>query len=142
MPQDVEFHLSFPVSLSPDLPGVRQRNLAWVRRTGLVVEGRSLEWYASWDMPQRAALGFPYAEGAALDLCAEAMALFFDFDDRFDGCLARDPARIAAVCRRMTGIVHGGRPGTDPCSVAFADIRARGTEGAPRGWVPRCAHEW
>ncbi|MFD9359440.1 hypothetical protein [Streptomyces sp. NPDC060031] len=55
MPQDIEFHLPFPSFLSPDLEGSRQRNLAWVRRMGLVGEGRSLEWYASWDMPLLAA---------------------------------------------------------------------------------------
>ncbi|MFD4868614.1 hypothetical protein [Streptomyces sp. NPDC058412] len=41
VPQDIEFHLPFPSSLSPDLAGARQRNPAWVRGTGLVGEGRS-----------------------------------------------------------------------------------------------------
>ncbi len=91
MPQDVEFHLPFPVSCSPDLEGARRRNRAWVRRVGLVGEGRSLEWYASWDMPRLAALGFPGARGGMLDLCADAMAFFFVFDDQFDGALGRDP---------------------------------------------------
>ncbi|MFD6225520.1 terpene cyclase [Streptomyces sp. NPDC060232] len=144
MPQDVEFHLPFPVSCSPDLEGARRRNLAWVRRVGLVGEGRSLEWYASWDMPRLAALGFPYARGAMLDLCADAMALFYVFDDQFDGLLGRAPARVATVCQRMIDIVHGAAPGpdADACSAAFADIWGRSADGAHPGWVARVAHEW
>ncbi|MFF9978697.1 terpene synthase family protein [Streptomyces erythrochromogenes] len=150
MPQDVEFHLPFPVSCSPDLEGARRRNLAWVRQVGLVGEGRSAEWYASWDMPRLAALGFPYAQGGMLDLCADAMALFFVFDDQFDGPLGRAPARAAAVCQKMIDILHGaplGRDtdagtGADACAVAFADIWARSTDGAHPGWVARVAHEW
>ncbi|WP_371589707.1 terpene synthase family protein [Streptomyces virginiae] len=144
MPQDIEFHLPFPSSLSPDLEGARQRNLEWVRRTGLVGEGRSLEWFASWDMPLLAAYGFPYAQGAALDLCADVMAFFFVFDDQFDGPLGQDPARAATVCRQLIDIVHGASPvaGADACSVAFADLWARGRDGAHPSWVARTAYEW
>ncbi|MFD3759923.1 terpene cyclase [Streptomyces sp. NPDC058622] len=144
MPQDIEFHLPFPSALSPDLEEARQRNLSWVAGVGLVGEARSLEWYASWDMPRLAALGFPYAQGPALDLCADAMAFFFVFDDQFDGALGLYPARAAAVCQQMIDIVHGARPAraADACSAAFADIWTRCAAGADRGWVARCAHEW
>ncbi|MER6316860.1 terpene cyclase [Streptomyces sp. NPDC001581] len=144
MPQDIEFHLPFPSSLSPDLEGARQRNPAWVRRMGLVGEGRSMEWYASWDMPLLAAHGFPYAQGPALDVCTDAMAFFFVFDDQFDGPLGRDPARAATVCRQLIDIVHGAAPaaGADACAVAFADLWARLRDGAHPGWVARTAHEW
>ncbi|MFJ9078252.1 terpene cyclase [Streptomyces sp. NPDC102278] len=144
MPQDVEFDLPFPRALSPDLEGTRAHNLQWVRRMGLVGEGRSLEWYASWDMPRLAAWGFPHARGAALDLCADAMGFFFVFDDQFDGSLGRDPAGTARVCRRLIDIVHGATPpaGGDACSTAFADIWARGIDGAHPGWIARSAHEW
>lgn len=111
MPQDIEFRLPFPLSVSPDLEGARQRNLGWVRRMGLVGEGRSLEWFASWDMPLLAARGFPYATGPALDLCADAMAFFFVFDDQFDGPLGQDPARAAAVSQQLIDILHGSTPG-------------------------------
>ncbi|MFD6877299.1 MULTISPECIES: terpene cyclase [unclassified Streptomyces] len=144
MPQDIEFHMPFPNSVSPDLEGARQRNPGWVRRMGLVGEGRSLEWYASWDMPLLAAYGFPYATGPALDLCADAMAFFFVFDDQFDGPLGQDPARAAAVSQQLIDIAHGAAPGpgADACSVAFADLRARCTDGAHPGWVARTAYEW
>ncbi|MFE2285572.1 terpene cyclase [Streptomyces sp. NPDC059443] len=144
MPQDIEFHLPFPTALNPNLAAARERNLAWVQDVGLVGEGRSLEWYASWDMPRLAAAGVPYAQGPALDLCADSMALFFVFDDQFDGALGQDPARAAAVCQTMTDIVHGTLPGpgADACSRAFADIWARSIDGAHPGWVVRCAHEW
>ncbi|MFE2273320.1 terpene cyclase [Streptomyces lavendulae] len=144
MPQDIEFHLPFAISVSPDLEGARQRNLDWVRRMGLVGEGRSLEWFASWDMPLLAAYGFPDATGPALDLCADAMAFFFVFDDQFDGPLGQDPARAAAVSRQLIDIVHGTAPapGADACSVAFADLWARCTDGAHPGWVARTAYEW
>lgn len=144
MPQDVEFDLPFPIALSSDLEGVRRRNLAWVQRLGLVSEGRSLDWYASWDMPRLAAYGFPYAQGAELDLCADTMAFFFIFDDQFDGPLGRDPARTARVCQQLIDILHGATPPPrrDACSVAFADVWARSTEGAGPGWAARTAHEW
>ncbi|MFF0000783.1 terpene synthase family protein [Streptomyces avermitilis] len=144
MPQDIDFGLPAPAGISPDLEGTRRRNLGWVRRLGLVGGGPSLAWYTSWDMPRLAACGFPYARGAALDLCADAMAFFFVFDDQFDGPLGRDPARAARVCRRLTGIVHGAGPGpwADACSAAFADVWARSTDGAHPGWVARTAHEW
>ncbi|MFB6524319.1 terpene synthase family protein [Streptomyces sp. NPDC056401] len=111
---------------------------------GLAGEGRSLEWYASWDMPLLAARGFPYAQGPALDLCADAMAFFFVFDDQFDGPLGQKPARAAAVCQQLIDIVHGATPlpGADACSVAFADLWARCIDGAHRGWVARTACEW
>ncbi len=144
MPQDIAFDLPFPLAASPDLEGARRRNLEWVQCQGLVGEGRSLEWFASWDMPRLAAYGFPYAEGPALDLCADAMAFFFVFDDQFDGTLGRDPARAAGVCQKLIDIVHGGTPGAgaDACSVAFADVWARSTDGAHPGWAARTAHEW
>ncbi|MGG8410567.1 terpene synthase family protein [Streptomyces sp. 12297] len=111
---------------------------------GLVGEGRSLEWFASWDMPLLAARGFPYATGPALDLCADAMAFFFVFDDQFDGPLGQDPARAAAVSQRLIDILHGSTPGpaADACSVAFAELWARCIDGAHPGWVARTACEW
>ena len=142
MPQDVDFDLPFPTAVSPDLEGARRRNLAWIQRTGLVGEGRSREWYTSWDMPGLAALGFPYARGPALDLCTDAMAFFFVFDDQFDGPLGRSPSRAAQACQQLIDVVHGAGPGTDGCSTAFADIWARSTEGGHPGWVARCAYEW
>ncbi|MFC5185536.1 terpene synthase family protein [Actinomadura harenae] len=144
MPQDIAFDLPFPLALSPDLEGARLGNLEWVQQLGLVTKGRSLEWYLSWDMPRLAAHGFPYARGTALDLCTDAMAFFFVFDDQFDGRLGQDPAGAARACRQLIDIVHGARPraGADPCAVAFADIWARSTDGARPGWVARTAHEW
>ncbi|MCX4919744.1 terpene cyclase [Streptomyces sp. NBC_00687] len=144
MPQDITFDLPFPVVLSPDLEGSRRRNLEWVERLGLVRPGPSLRWYASWDMPGLAAHGMPYARAAGLDLCADAMAFFFVFDDQFDGPLGRDPARAADVCQKLIDIVHGAPagPGADPCSRAFADLWTRSCAGAHPGWIARTAHEW
>ncbi|WP_030273908.1 terpene synthase family protein [Streptomyces sp. NRRL B-24484] len=144
MPQDTEFHLPFPPAVSPDLTAARRRNLSWVRRHRLVGEGRALDWYASWDVPRLAAYGFPYAQGPALDLCADAMAFFFVFDDQFDGPLGSLPDRVAAVCRRLIDVVHGVAPrtGADPCTTAFADLWRRSVHGAPPGWTARVAHEW
>ncbi|WP_327287424.1 terpene synthase family protein [Streptomyces sp. NBC_01198] len=144
MPQDIHFDLPPAAGASPDLDGARRRNLQWVRRTGLVDGDRSLAWYASWDMPRLAALGYPYARGAALDLCADAMAFFFIFDDQFDGPLGRDPARAARACQDLIDIVHGipPRSGADPCSRAFADIWARSTRDTHPAWTARTAHEW
>jgi pentalenene synthase/avermitilol synthase len=144
VPQDIDFDLPAPAQVSPDLDDARRHNLDWVRRLSLVADGPSLAWYTSWDMPLLAALGLPHARGAALDLCADAMAFFFVFDDQFDGPLGQDPARVALVCQRMIGIVHGATPGpgADACSEAFADVWVRSIDGANPAWVARCAHEW
>lgn len=144
MPQDIDFDLPPVTAVSPDLEDARRHNLDWVRRFGLVGDERSRAWYASWDMPRLAALGFPHARGPALDLCADAMGFFFVFDDQFDGPLGRDPAETARVCRRLIDVVHGAPPppDADPCTAAFADIRARTTDGAHPAWTARTAHEW
>ncbi|MCQ9130330.1 terpene synthase family protein [Streptomyces hilarionis] len=144
MPQDIDFDLPPVAAVSPDLDGARRHNLDWVRRFGLVGDERSQAWYTSWDMPRLAALGFPHARGAALDLCADAMGFFFVFDDQFDGPLGRDPAETARVCQRLIDVAHGAPPpaGADPCTAAFADIRARTADGAHPAWIARTAHEW
>ncbi|MFE2474980.1 terpene cyclase [Streptomyces sp. NPDC059389] len=141
MPQDIDFELPAAAAIGPGLDEVRRHNLDWVRRLGLVSDDRAAAWYASWDMPRLAALGFPHARGPALDLCADAMGFFFLFDDQFDGPLGLDPARTARVCQQLIDVAHGAAPdaGGDPCTAAFADIRARGTRGAHPA---RTAHEW
>ncbi|MFI1653074.1 terpene cyclase [Streptomyces avidinii] len=144
MPQDIDFDLPTASGVGPDLEGARRRNLAWVRRTGLVTGDRSLDWYASWDMPRLAALGYPYARGPVLDLCVDAMGFFFFDDDQFDGPLGRDPAQTARVCQQLIDIVHGAPadPGADAWSRAFADVWVRSTRGAHPAWTARTAHEW
>ncbi|MEU6472570.1 terpene cyclase [Streptomyces massasporeus] len=144
MPQDMDFGLPAATEISPGLEGARRHNLDWVRRTGLVGDDRSLAWYVSWDMPRLAALGFPHARGPALDLLTDTMGFFFVFDDQFDGPLGRDPAETAHVCQVLIDIAHGASPppGADPCTTAFADIRARSTDGAHPAWTARTAHEW
>ncbi|MEU5182187.1 terpene cyclase [Streptomyces longwoodensis] len=143
MPQDMTFGLP-AAQISPGLDAARRHHLDWVRRTGLAADDRSLAWYVSWDMPRLAALGFPHARGPALDLLADAMGFFFVFDDQFDGPLGRDPAATDRVCRTLIDIAHGAPPppGADPCTAAFADIRARSTDGAHPAWTARTAHEW
>ncbi|WP_333735876.1 terpene synthase family protein [Streptomyces sp. IBSBF 2806] len=144
MPQDMDFDLPAATEISPDLEAARRHNLDWVRRTGLAADDQSLAWYVSWGMPRLAALGFPHARGPALDLLADAMGFFFVFDDQFDGPLGRDPAETARVCQALIDITHGAPPppGADACMTAFADIRARSTDGAHPAWTARTAHEW
>ncbi|MFB7449814.1 hypothetical protein [Streptomyces sp. NPDC056194] len=100
MPQDIEFDLPFALRTSPDLDGARRRNLDWVRQQKLVVGRQALDWYRSWDMPRLAAYGFPYAQGPELDLCTDAMAFFFVFDDQFDGPLGLAPPTTSPACAR------------------------------------------
>ncbi|MFI9155536.1 terpene cyclase [Streptomyces sp. NPDC053367] len=144
MPQDMSFDLPVPTDISPGLEDARRHNLDWVCRLGLVPDDRSLAWYVSWDMPRLAALGFPHARGPGLDLLADAMGFFFVFDDQLDGPLGRDPAETARVCQGLIDIAHGAppAPGADPCTMAFADIWARSTDGAHPAWTARTAHEW
>lgn len=144
MPQDVEFDLPFPLRVSADLEGARRRNLAWVRRLGLVSGEDSADWFSMWDMPSLAAFGFPHAAGDGLDLCTDAMTFFFLFDDQFDGPLGRRPDRVADVCGEFIDLVHGARPrgAAGPLPHAFADLWDRCREGAPPRWRARAACEW
>ncbi|MEU3369269.1 terpene cyclase [Streptomyces sp. NPDC006660] len=144
MPQDIQFDLPASPGISRGLDRARRHHVEWVRRFGLVTDDRSAAWYDSWDMPRLAALGFAHADSPALDLCADAMGFFFVFDDQFDGPLGRDPARTARVCRQLIDIAHGATApvDADPCTAAFADIRARGTREAHPAWIARTAHEW
>jgi avermitilol synthase len=144
MPQDVEFVLPFPLRISTDLERARDHNLQWVQRLGLVAGGESLAWFSMWDMPKLAALGFPYATGEGLDLCADAMAFFFVFDDQFDGPLGRHPDRVAGICQGFIDIVHGAWPAgsAGPLLRAFADVWDRCQQGASARWRARAAGEW
>ncbi len=144
MPQDVEFVLPFPLRISTDLDRARHHSLQWVQRLGLVAGGESLAWFSMWDMPKLAALGFPHATGEELDLCADAMAFFFVFDDQFDGPLGRHPDRVASICQGFIDIVHGARPGRSagPLLRAFIDVWDRCQDGAPPRWRARAACEW
>src|SRR3954469_23434780 len=144
MPQNVEIALPFPLRVSTDMERARQQNLQWVQRLGLGVGGASLAWFSMWDMPKLAAFGFPYATGDGLDLCADAMAFFFIFDDQFDGPLGRYPDRMTVVCQGFIDIVHGARPrgSAGPLLRAFADVWDRCQEGAPPRWRARAACEW
>jgi avermitilol synthase len=146
MPQNVDFHLPFPLEINPNIEGVRTRNVEWVQRHRLVTDGAALAWYTSWDMAKLAAYGYPYAEDDELDLCADTMAFFFLFDDQFDGDLGRDPGRVAAACQELIDIVHGTATASGvirtPCGAAFADIWARSCDGASPAWIARTAHEW
>jgi avermitilol synthase len=148
LPQDIEFDLPFPPRLSTGLDdGLRRRNLEWVQRHGLAVSREAVDWYASWDIPRLAAYGYPYVEGPELDLCADAMAFFFVFDDQFDGPLGQAPDRVAAVCQGLIDIVHGVSGGASqgahsPCAAAFADLWQRSAQDAPPSWRARAAQEW
>ena len=144
MPQDIEFDLPFELQPGPDPEDARARNLQWVQQHGLVVGEQALDWYRSWDMPRLAAYGFPYVQQPESDLCTDAMAFFFVFDDQFDGPLGLLPGQVARVCQGLIDIVHGAvpQPGADPCTLAFANLWRRWAETAAPGWVARVAHEW
>lgn len=144
MPQDVPFDLPFPLRVHENMEDARGRNLDWVRRHALVGGERSMNWYTSWDMPRLAAYSFPDATGPGLDLCTDAMAFFFVFDDQLDGPVGLVPDRVAQICQGLIDVVHDGghSHGGDPCSAAFADLWRRSTDGAPPGWVARTAGEW
>jgi pentalenene synthase/avermitilol synthase len=144
MPQDVKFVLPFPLRISTDLDRARDHNLQWVQGLGLVAGEESLAWFSMWDMPKLAALGFPYATGEGLDLCADAMAFFFVFDDQFDGPLGHHPDWVADICQGFIDIVHGARPGgsAGPLLRAFADVWDRCQKGASARWRARVAGEW
>ncbi|NQE91253.1 terpene synthase family protein [Nocardia terpenica] len=131
--------------LSPDTDRARRANMEWAYRTGMVHSDSAKQWYASWDMAKMTGYLYPYARGERLDLCTDAMAFFFLFDDQFDGAMGRDPGRAAAICEDLIRIVHDPartRSGPPPIITAFTDVWNRTIDLMSPAWRARAAHNW
>jgi pentalenene synthase/avermitilol synthase len=134
--------IPFAFTASPGIPRAREHNVGWLRSHGMLGSEQALAWYAEWDIAKLAGYTFPYAIGDALDLGADLMAVFFLFDDQFDGELGRQPGKAAEACERMAAVVLAPAPPppqAPPLVRAFTDLWRRSTHGMPTGWRIRTA---
>ncbi|MGW1996481.1 hypothetical protein [Embleya sp. NPDC001921] len=108
--------------------------------------GPALDWYASWDMPLLAALGFPHASGprwtCARTRWRSSSSSTTSSTTRWARTLPAwlAPARASSTSSRTPRASPGREQ--DPCTAAFADVWRRSLDGAPLGWAARAAHEW
>ncbi|MEU6562070.1 terpene synthase family protein [Nocardia nova] len=82
----------------------------WVAAQGLVVREAARDRFARADFGAFAALVYPTADAAALDLTADWFAWFFLLDDQLDdGVIGHAPERLAALMASILDVV-GDRP--------------------------------
>ena len=133
----------FPHRRSPHAAEAAGRHRAWLERHPLLFTDLGHSAYAHWEVVDLAALGYPDAEPEELALAADLMGFYFLFDDQFDGPLGRRPAEVAAICERLTAVLHGAPPDpVSPAETAFADLWERSVLGMPARWRARAAYNW
>ncbi|WP_147403854.1 terpene synthase family protein [Nocardia panacis] len=138
--------LPFPVDISPDLANVRQSHEEWMVRHRMLstTDECASARYRDTDLPQLAALVWPYARGADLKLGCDVVGWTLIFDDWFDS----DPksrtvdAVIEALIQVLAAPDHPVESSAPPLVHAFADIRSRCNSGMPASWRRRTAHNW
>ncbi|MFI1715078.1 terpene cyclase [Streptomyces sp. NPDC053513] len=137
--------LPFPPRSNPNQASVAQRHRDWLlHHEGLAVT-ITLPAYEKWDVPRLAAFTSPDSAADDLVLAADLLGFYFLFDDRFDSDLGRSPARVAEMCTRLTGLLHGNGPepgARTAVEQAFADLWERSVRGMSRRWLARSAYNW
>ncbi|MBU3065361.1 hypothetical protein KO481_28015 [Nocardia sp. NEAU-G5] len=138
--------LPFPVDISPDLESARRSHNEWMVRHRLLCtdDTRALAQYRNTDLPRLAALVWPYARGADLELGCDVVGWTLVFDDWFDSGL--ELQSVNAVIDRLIDVLTGPeRPverSAPPLVHAFSDIWSRCSADMPASWRRRAAHNW
>jgi Terpene synthase family 2, C-terminal metal binding len=144
--QDVHFRFPVPCRISPDLDGAYARSLDWIHHHGLATSADFLDRYKAIDLVKLAAYAYPYARGAALDLAADLMTVWFIADDQFDGPINQRPDQAAQACENIIAIFHGEPSSVSshasPIVMSFTDVWARCVAGMPQSWRARAEHNW
>ena len=146
MPQNMELVIPFPARISPDLDRAKDRHVSWLRSFGLIGADAPVSRYLSWQLAELAAMAYPEAVGADLDLAVDIMGWYFLFDDEFDGALGRRPDRAAALVQQIVDIAwepekHDSDTGV-PLVDSWVDLCLRRTEGMSPVWRRRAAANW
>ncbi|RLU81821.1 hypothetical protein CTZ27_31975 [Streptomyces griseocarneus] len=136
--------MPFPSRIHPGATGARERNLAWVRRMGLVCGEEAQGRYLRSQVAELAARAFPDADDEGIDLGFALMGWFFLFDDQFDTPAGQFPDAAVSACRSLDDVVHTATDPVDgpPIVRSFADLWARMSLGMSPWWLRRTACEW
>lgn len=147
MPQDIEFHLPFPVHVSPEEDHARTRALAWARHHELITTPSDEHRFTSWDIAGLMARWAPCAVGAGLDLAVNAVNVLTIVDDQLDGSLATRPEEVTGVCGQFRRITHAKDPlraaaTAGPLARAYADVLSRLYTGRSSYFRAKTASQW
>ncbi|MER7703125.1 pentalenene synthase [Kitasatospora sp. NPDC097605] len=131
----------FPSRISPDFPAAHERHLAWPKSFGFLASAPEEAHHLKGQFPLIAAMFYPNATGAELDLGVDQQSWYFLFDDALDEQWGHSPERV----RHLVELVKEGTTGAAsplPLAAAFADMRRRSCHGMPEDWIQRSAAHW
>ncbi|MFJ4677739.1 pentalenene synthase [Kitasatospora sp. NPDC088783] len=140
-PAPAPLALPFPGRTSPDLRAAHDRHLGWPKSFGFLASEAEESHHLKGQFPLIAAMFYPNATGAELDLGVDQQSWYFLFDDALDERWGRSPDRV----RHLVGLVKEGVTGEAsplPLAAAFADMRRRSCRGMPEDWRRRSAAHW
>ncbi|MCC9311536.1 hypothetical protein LN042_31485 [Kitasatospora sp. RB6PN24] len=133
----------YPYRRNPHRASAEARHRRWLAEFRMLGSRMSPETYARWDVPDLASLSYPDCAAEELALATDLLGFYFLFDDQFDGPLGRRPAEVAAVCDRLTAVLHGTpAPADQPCALAFEDLWQRIRQGMSPRWRARAMYSW
>ncbi|MGW2872847.1 terpene synthase family protein [Kitasatospora sp. NPDC001225] len=133
--------LPFPSRTSPDFRAAHDRHLDWPRSFGFLATDAERDHHLKGQFPLIAAMFYPNATGAELDIGVDQQSWYFLFDDALDEQWGGTPERV----RHLVGLVREGVTGQAsplPLAAAFADMRRRSCYGMPEDWIRRSAAHW
>ncbi|MFF7096461.1 pentalenene synthase [Streptomyces rubradiris] len=131
----------FPRRISTDFRPAHERHLAWPKSFGFLSSQEEENHHLKGQFPLIAAMFYPNATGAELDLGVDQQSWYFLFDDALDEQWGRSPERV----RHLVGLVKegiGGEASPLPLAGAFADMRRRSCRDMPEDWIRRSAAHW
>lgn len=138
-----DFGIPFESRRSPDGDAARERNVAWLRRHGLLVTSAQELMFRSYKIADLTALWVPDASGPALDVAVDTIALATLFEDQFDGLVGFEESVARAACRPFFEVLETGyTDATGPWAAAFSDIWDRMRMGRSSEWCDRAARNW
>lgn len=142
MPLDCDFAIPFRSQVSPDLDQAAARNVAWLRRLGVLTSDRSVERYTAMRFGEAAARAYPHARGADLDVATDTISWLAMCDDLLGDLARATTAEGAAVYRACLAILaaaeDGNHTGLDsPFVHVFEDLWGRLAVGMSTAWRRR-----
>ncbi|MEU6851101.1 terpene cyclase [Actinacidiphila alni] len=135
----------FPFRVNPYADAARDHLAGWARDAGLVRRESARQRFDRADFGWFAALVYPEANAAHLELMADWFAWLFLVDDQLDdGLFGRSQDQVGDVVDQMRAVLGGRGPGPAgggtvlPTVVSsLADLWRRTTADAPPGWDRR-----
>jgi hypothetical protein len=134
------FNCPIPAAISVEAEQGRARGLRWALESGLVRDATQAEQLDQARFDRLAAMAYPGALGAELDLAVGWMLWFFEFDDWFDGPAGTDVHAVDELLDRMVAMMYGAAPraaGDHPLVRVFLDLCERSRIGMTPSWQGR-----